>query len=125
MVDATKRWRPGRGSSHRRPVDGRRQTLNWLHPAGLFRTCIDERGGIRITRRATGIFNDPSPINKQFKVFWVGIGKDDSLTGPSNTTLHQALTKAGITHTYAVGEGRHEWTVWRNHLREVAPLLFK
>ena len=55
----------------------------------------------------------------------VGIGKDDTLTGPSNTTLHDALTKAGITHTYVLGEGRHEWTVWRRHLSEVAPLLFK
>ena len=70
-------------------------------------------------------FKDPSLLNKQFKVFWVGIGKDDGLTGPSNTTLNQALTKAGITHTYVLGEGRHEWSVWRNHLREVAPLLFK
>jgi enterochelin esterase-like enzyme len=70
-------------------------------------------------------FKDPSLLNKQFKVFWVGIGKDDGLTGPSNTTLNHALTKAGITHTYVLGEGRHEWSVWRNHLREVAPLLFK
>jgi enterochelin esterase-like enzyme len=70
-------------------------------------------------------FKDPSRLNTQFKVLWVGIGKDDRLTGPSNTTLNQALTKAGIRHTYVVGEGRHEWSVWRNHLREVAPLLFK
>ena len=75
--------------------------------------------------RYPAIFKDPSVVNKQFKVFWIGIGKDDRLTGPSNTTLHDALTKAGITHTYVLGEGRHEWTVWRNHLREVAPLLFR
>jgi len=75
--------------------------------------------------RYLAIFKDPSVVNKQFKVFWVGIGKDDTLTGPSNTALHDALSKAGITHTYAVGEGRHEWTVWRQHLRDVAPLLFK
>jgi hypothetical protein len=24
-----------------------------------------------------------------------------------------------------VTEGRHEWVIWRHHLREVAPLLFK
>jgi len=75
--------------------------------------------------RYPAVFKDPSVLNKQFKVFWVGIGKDDTLTGPSNTALHDALSKAGITHTYAVGEGRHEWTVWRQHLRDVAPLLFK
>ena len=75
--------------------------------------------------RYPAIFKDPSVVNKQFKLFWVGIGKDDTLTGPSNTTLHDALTKAGITHTYVLGEGRHEWTVWRQHLRDVTPLLFK
>jgi len=75
--------------------------------------------------RYPAIFKDPSVVNKQFKVLWIGIGKDDRLTGPSNTTLHEALTKAGITHTYALGEGRHEWTVWRNHLHDVAPLMFK
>jgi enterochelin esterase family protein len=75
--------------------------------------------------RYPAIFKDPSVVNKQFTLFWVGIGKDDTLTGPSNTTLHEALTKAGITHTYVLGEGRHEWTVWRQHLRDVAPLLFK
>jgi enterochelin esterase-like enzyme len=48
--------------------------------------------------------------------------KDPSVV---NTTLHEALTKAGITHTYELGEGRHEWAVWRRHLRDVAPLFFK
>ena len=75
--------------------------------------------------RYPAIFKDPSVVNKQFKVLWVGIGKDDTLTGPSNKTLDEAFTKAGITHTYVVGEGRHEWTVWRQHLRDVAPLMFK
>ena len=75
--------------------------------------------------RYPAVFKDPSVVNKRFKVLWIGIGKDDSLTGPSNTTLHDALTKAGITHTYELGEGRHEWSVWRRHLRDVAPLLFK
>ena len=75
--------------------------------------------------RYPAIFKDPSVVNKQFKVLWVGIGKDDGLTGPSNKTLNEAFTKAGIKHTYVLGEGRHEWTVWRQHLRDVAPLMFK
>jgi enterochelin esterase-like enzyme len=39
--------------------------------------------------------------------------------------LKASLTTAGITHTYRLTEGRHEWVVWRHHLREVAPLLFR
>ena len=39
--------------------------------------------------------------------------------------LHDALTAKGITHTFRLTEGRHEWVVWRHHLHEVAPLLFR
>ena len=70
-------------------------------------------------------FKDPSGINKQFKVFWMGVGKDDTLTGPGDRALTEALTKAGIKHTFKLTDGRHEWTVWRHHLNEVAPLLFR
>ena len=36
-----------------------------------------------------------------------------------------ALTTAGVKHTWLLTPGRHEWTVWRHHLRDVAPLLFQ
>ena len=62
---------------------------------------------------------------KKLKLLWMGIGKDDNLVGPSAKTLDEALTKAKIPHTFQVGEGRHEWMVWRHHLNDVAPLLFK
>ncbi len=62
---------------------------------------------------------------KKLKLLWMGIGKDDNLVGPSAKTLDEALTKANIKHTFQVGEGRHEWVVWRHHLHDVAPLLFK
>ena len=71
------------------------------------------------------IFKDPSGINKQFKVFWMGVGKDDTLTGPGDRALNEAFVKANIKHTWKLTEGRHEWTVWRNHLNEIAPLMFR
>jgi enterochelin esterase-like enzyme len=71
------------------------------------------------------IFKDPSAINKQFKLFWTAVGKDDTLTGPGDKALAEAFTKAGIKHSFKLTEGRHEWTVWRQHLNEVAPLLFR
>ncbi len=68
---------------------------------------------------------DPAAINKQWKLLWMAVGKDDTLTGPGDKVFDEALTKAGIKHEFIVGEGRHEWTVWRYHLRDLAPLLFK
>jgi enterochelin esterase-like enzyme len=67
----------------------------------------------------------PSIANKQFKLLWLGVGKDDGLTGPGDRAFAETLTKHGITHTFALTEGRHEWTVWRHYLRDVAPLLFR
>jgi enterochelin esterase-like enzyme len=70
-------------------------------------------------------FFKPDVANKKLKLLWMGIGKDDALTGSGGKALDEALTKANIKHTYQVGEGRHEWVVWRHHLRDVAPLLFQ
>jgi enterochelin esterase-like enzyme len=69
-------------------------------------------------------FADPAAINQKMKFIWLGIGKDDFLL-ESAEALHGALEAAGIDHDYQLGEGRHEWVVWRHHLREVAPQLFR
>lgn len=71
------------------------------------------------------LLSNAEQANKQFKLFWFGVGKDDTLTGPGDREFAQMLAKYGITHTARVTEGRHEWTVWRQHLNEIAPLLFK
>ena len=70
-------------------------------------------------------FKDAATSNQQFKLLWVGVGKDDTLTGPGDRALHDTLTKHGIEHTWRLSDGRHEWTVWRHHLSELAPLLFR
>ncbi len=70
-------------------------------------------------------FKDIASANKRFKLFWMAVGKDDTLTGPGDRALNESLTKLGFTHTFKLTEGRHEWSVWRHHLNEVAPLLFR
>ncbi|MCC7043695.1 MAG: esterase [Acidobacteria bacterium] len=72
-----------------------------------------------------GIFNEPGRVNAQFKLLWLGVGKDDMLTGPGDLAFAATLKARGINHTFEITEGRHEWTVWRRYLRDVAPLLFK
>ena len=70
-------------------------------------------------------FGNPTAANKQFKLFWLGIGRDDMLTGPGTRAFDELLTRRGINHTFALTDGRHEWTVFRHHLLVVAPLLFR
>ena len=62
--------------------------------------------------------------NKKIKLLWIGIGKDDFLLSNAKA-LDAALTAKGVSHTFRLTEGRHEWVVWRHHLHEVAPLLFR
>ena len=79
----------------------------------------------RVDQFYPDVMKNPGPLNKQLKLFWVGVGKDDALTGPGDRAFVQALDKYGVTHTFVESEGRHEWTVWRQYLNTVAPLLFK
>jgi enterochelin esterase-like enzyme len=59
-----------------------------------------------------------------FKLLWIGCGRQDGLFARSEA-LHAALEKAGIPHVWHPGEGTHEWGTWREHLRDLAPLLFR
>lgn len=71
------------------------------------------------------VFKDPSAVNKQFKLLWMSVGKDDTLVGAGDKAFEDAMTRNNIKHTFHFVEGRHEWTVWRYHLNELAPLLFR
>ena len=104
------------------------QTLNIaFNRPDLFRYVVmmSPAAGPQAEQQYPAIFKDPSGINKQFKLFWIGVGKDDTLVGPGVRALDPVLTKAGIKHTFTIGDGRHEWTVWRHNLNDVAPLLFR
>ena len=116
-------------SRDRRAVDGRRpDDQHRVQPAGAVPLRRPhEPGGRRgnAEQAYRGVPEDPDVANKQFKLFWMGVGKDDTLVGPGDKAFDEALTEAGIKHTFKLTEGRHEWTVWRHHLNEIAPLLFK
>ena len=71
------------------------------------------------------VLEQADKLNDQFELLWLGVGEDDTLTGPGDRALHEAFEKAGLDHEWELTPGRHEWTVWRHHLRDVAPLLFK
>ena len=61
--------------------------------------------------------------NKLVDLLWIACGTDDTALKGAKT-LHQALDKAGIEHTYLETEGAHHWRVWRRYLRDLSPLLF-
>jgi enterochelin esterase family protein len=92
----------------------------------LFRYVVVMSSGAQgLEQNYPKFFADPATINRQFKLLWVGVGKDDALATGGSRILDETLTRTKIQHVYRVTEGRHEWTVWRHHLRDVAPLLFR
>lgn len=71
------------------------------------------------------LFKEPGSYNQQFKMLWISVGDQDTLTGPEDISLSETLKRAGVHHSFKRSSGRHEWTVWRNYLYEVLPLLFR
>ncbi len=71
-----------------------------------------------------GAFADPTKLNQQLHLFWIGVGSDDFLLDPVRGS-HEALEKAGIKHVWVESSGAHVWTVWRKYLADFAPRLFQ
>jgi enterochelin esterase-like enzyme len=62
--------------------------------------------------------------NTGYKLFWVGVGKDDFLY-KSVQSLRSSLDKHGLKYTYRESTGGHSWSNWRIYLSEFAPQLFR
>ena len=70
-----------------------------------------------------GIFNDAEKFNSRVHTFFLGMGTEENF---GSDKISEALTEAGIKHTYYSSEGtHHEWLTWRRCLNEFLPLIFK
>jgi enterochelin esterase family protein len=58
------------------------------------------------------------------RLLWIGCGTQDRLI-QSARELHQTLSQHKIDHAWYEIPGSHEWQVWRKHLQDFAPRLFR
>ncbi len=74
-----------------------------------------------------GKYKDGNSVNKQIKVFWLGLGTKEPAPFPESVGAFRAmLHKQGIKHVYYESPNTaHEWLTWRRDLKEFASLLFK
>ncbi|WP_138993740.1 esterase [Larkinella sp. C7] len=86
--------------------------------SGFFGATIDEAE----TKYARAL-NDPG-FNKNKKLFWIEIGKDDFVMDANKKTM-ALLDKHQIKYQYKETSGGHTWTNWRQYLNEYVPLLFR
>lgn len=63
-------------------------------------------------------------VNKDFKLVWIAIGKDDYLL-ESTRRFRDWLKMKNINFSYTETDGVHSYNVWRRYLSTFAPLLFK
>lgn len=61
---------------------------------------------------------------KGLKHFWFATGKEDFLLRTTQATV-EALKEHKFDVIYHETEGAHTWIVWREYLRDFAPLLFQ
>ena len=60
-----------------------------------------------------------------YKLYWIGVGKDDTGAYNGSKVLDEHLTKLGMPHTLYVSNDAHVWKNWRLYLNTFARLLFK
>lgn len=67
---------------------------------------------------------DPAGTNKRLKLFYIYIGKLDTLFA-SNQSFNQILERQHIRHNFVETEEWHVWRNWRDYLADFAPRLFR
>ena len=74
-----------------------------------------------------GKFKDAASLNKQIKLFWLGLGTAEPAPFPGSIgAFRRMLDKQGIKYTYYESQGTaHEWLTWRRDLYQFAALVFK
>lgn len=73
-----------------------------------------------------GKFKDGEAVNRQFNVFFLGLGTSEPHPFPGVVrAFRQMMDKQGIKYTYyESSETAHEWLTWRRALYQYAQLLF-
>jgi enterochelin esterase-like enzyme len=76
-------------------------------------------------QRNAAFFADPAKTNRQLKLFWIGVGKDDRTVTDGPKRLSDTLEAHSIRHEFHETEGGHTWINWRLYLRDFTQLLFR
>jgi enterochelin esterase family protein len=66
-----------------------------------------------------------NPAINQFKLFYIGKGKDDNLTAVNNKATLALFDKYGINYKYKELPGAHSFVFTRRYLAFFAPMLFR
>ncbi|MBA3937697.1 MAG: esterase, partial [Planctomycetes bacterium] len=91
-----------------------RERFAWV---GAFSAAPPDAGMVKAA------LDDAAGTNRDLKLLWIAIGKDDFLRA-RNETFAADLTAHAIQHEFQITDGGHSWPVWRRYLVEFLPRLF-
>jgi len=82
---------------------------------------------INVETFLNGAFKNGAALNKQFKVFWLGLGTKEPNPFPGSVgAFRKMMDKQGIKYVYYESPGnRPRMVTWRRDLYQYASLLFK
>jgi len=93
--------------------------VDMFHYIGAFSPVVSN-----IEQNGKDAIADAAGTNKKLKLFYVYIGKLDTLYA-SNQTFDKLLTDHQIKHTFVETEEWHVWRNWRDYLADFAPRVFR
>ncbi|HTA43153.1 MAG TPA: alpha/beta hydrolase-fold protein [Bryobacteraceae bacterium] len=93
--------------------------LNLFHYVGAFSPVV-----INPEEAFKDALGDSSGTNRKLKVFYIYIGKLDTLFA-SNQNFDHILDEHHIKHNFVETEEWHVWRNWRDYLADFAPRLFR
>jgi enterochelin esterase family protein len=68
---------------------------------------------------------DPAKANKNYKIIFLGSGTEDTAVN-GGRTMHEALTKAGVKHTWSEDPGYgHDYQIWRQYFYRLMQQTFR
>ena len=87
---------------------------------GWFSSALGFGGG----GSPASLLTDPEAASKQIRLLWVSCGDKDTLLN-ANKAFHTALEDKKVPHIWHLETGAHDYTVWKNDLYLLAPMLFR
>src|SRR5207253_7714073 len=92
---------------------------------GVWSSGVRQEATADFQTRNASFFENPGKTNKMVKVFWIGVGSEDTLANASARNLAELLKTHGIQYEFHESEGGHTWINWRHYLNDYAQLLFR
>ena len=97
------------------------ETFHWLIPMSA---GAENQGDDQFMEISRDVAEHPEALKRDLKLLHFVVGDQDVLH-EADKRLVKLLTTHGVKATFQAVPGMHEYKVWRQGLRDIAPLLFK